>query len=148
MSSKSDVKQKITNAILLGDTLLYSATNKNTNTHTSNVREDAIEHKTELTRKQEQLKKELEKQYTVLATYDRDFIDSNNTLPEIQPKSFLNVIEDYTNVFLCISYLFMIVIFIYSYTMTSTIQTTGLLYSCLISVFITIIASLIFYWIA
>ena len=148
MSSKSDVKQKITNAILLGDTLLYSATNKSTNTHTSNVREDAIEHKTELTRKQEQLKKELEKQHTVLATYDRDFIDTNNTLPEIQPKSFIHVIEDYTNVFLCISYLFMIVIFIYSYTMTSTIQTTGLLYSCLISVFITIIASLIFYWIA
>lgn len=50
---------------------------------------------------------------------NRDFIDVKRTLPEKQPKKLLHFIEDYTMALLAISYLFMIIVGIYYYSMVN-----------------------------
>jgi hypothetical protein len=102
----------------------------------------------ELTLQVESLTKELDKNQSIIDRSNRDFIDVKRTLPETQPKKILHFIEDYTMALLAISYLFMVLIGIYYYSMlngmfdiSKCVQAVG--YSGLIS----IIVGMILYYI-
>jgi hypothetical protein len=102
----------------------------------------------ELTLQVESLTKELDKNQSIIDRSNRDFIDVKHTLPETQPKKILHFIEDYTMALLAISYLFMVLIGIYYYSMlngmfdiSKCVQAVG--YSGLIS----IIVGMILYYI-
>jgi hypothetical protein len=94
------------------------------------------------------LTKELDKNQAIIDRSNRDFVDVKRTLPEKQPKKLLHFIEDYTMALLSISYLFMMIIGIYYYSivnetfnMSKCFQNIG--YSGLIS----IIVGMILYYI-
>ena len=96
----------------------------------------------------EHLTKELDKNQAIVDRSNRDFIDVKRTLPEKQPQKILHFIEDYTMALLAISYLFMALIGIYSYSImdgtfniSKCVQAVG--YSGLIS----IIVGMILYYI-
>jgi chaperonin cofactor prefoldin len=71
----------------------------------------------DLTLQVERLTKELDKNQAIVERSNRDFVDVKRTLPEKQPKKLLHFIEDYTMALLAITYLFMIIIGIYYYSM-------------------------------
>jgi hypothetical protein len=93
------------------------------------------------------LTKELDKNQAIVERSNRDFVDVKRTLPEKQPKKILHFIEDYTMALLAISYLFMVLIGIYYYSMmtgvfdiSKCVQAVG--YSGLISI---IVGMLLYY---
>jgi len=112
----------------------------------STITKEVRERNKELMAKKEGLEKDINNKEKIIQRSERDFIDVKNTVSEKQPNNHLYVIEDYTLAFLFISYLFMITIFIYSYTMTSSTLSKGLSESVLESVVISMILFLIFYY--
>jgi hypothetical protein len=66
------------------------------------------------------LTKEIDKNQAIIDRSNRDFIDVKRTLPEKEPKKILHFIEDYTMALLSISYLFMVIIGIYYYSMAKS----------------------------
>ena len=87
------------------------------------------------------LTKEIDKNQATIDRSNRDFVDVKHTLPEKQPKKILHFIEDYTMALLSISYLFMIIIGIYYYSMmngvfdlSACLQAVG--YSGLVSIIV------------
>ena len=65
------------------------------------------------------LAKEIDKNQAIIDRSNRDFVDVKRTLPEKQPKKLLHFIEDYTMALLAMTYLFMVLIGIYYYSMIS-----------------------------
>jgi hypothetical protein len=101
----------------------------------------------DLIAKKEQLTKDIHQKEKVIQRSERDFIDVKDTLPETQPTRSLLVVEDYTLAFLFLSYLFMIIIFVYSYTITSSTLSQGLTESLASSGVLSMILFLIFYYV-
>ena len=101
----------------------------------------------DLTLQVQNLTKEIDKNQAIVDRSNRDFIDVKRTLPEKQPKKILHFIEDYTMALLAISYLFMVLIGIYYYSMmngvfdiSKCVQAVG--YSGLLSI---IVGMLLYY---
>jgi len=101
----------------------------------------------DLTLQVKNLTKEIDKNQAIVDRSNRDFIDVKRTLPEKQPKKILHFIEDYTMALLAISYLFMVLIGIYYYSMmngvfdiSKCVQAVG--YSGLLSI---IVGMLLYY---
>lgn len=100
----------------------------------------------ELTQKKESLKREIDKNETIIERSNRDFIDVKDRIPDPQPKRILNVLEDYTLALLVISYLFMIMASIYVYTLISPNKLAAFFKAVITSIFITIFLFMILYY--
>jgi hypothetical protein len=102
----------------------------------------------DLTIQVERLTKELDKNQAIVERSNRDFVDVKRTLPEKQPKKLLHFIEDYTMALLAISYLFMIIIGIYYYSIIDGVFDTS---KCIQAIghsgLISIIVGMILYYI-
>jgi hypothetical protein len=133
------LKADINNSLLLGDTM-YG------NSGHIDITSELQSRNTELNEKKNTLVKNINTHQKLIDRSERDFIDVKNTVPEHQAKYSLHVIEDYTVAFLLISYLFMISIFVYSYTVTSVSIAKGLSESLLASFVISMMVFLIFYY--
>ena len=72
---------------------------------------------TELKAKKEEIINDIDKKEAIIERSDRDFSDVKDTLPEKQPKKYINFIEDYTLAVVVLSYLFMIISVIYVYVL-------------------------------
>ena len=94
-----------------------------------------------LEKEKEDLRKGIDKKEAIIERSNRDFSDVRQSLPETQPKKTLHFFEDYTMFFLCISYLFMIVLIIYLYTIQSEGYVIGFVKS---TAFCTVISMIIF----
>ena len=134
------LKSNITNSLTTGDAL-FSAGGQ------INIINEVKTRKKELLAKKKELEKKINKDEQILQRSDRDFLDVKNEIPEKQDIKPLYVVEDYTLSFVFISYIFMILIFIYSYTVTSAVASTGLYQSIIISVIVSMITFLLFYYI-
>ena len=111
----------------------------------------------ELKRKKDILKDRITKSDAIIERSNRDFSDVKETVPEPEPKKLLHFIEDYTVAFLGMAYLFMLVALNYLYVRTQSTQLTeatqsinyvAILRGIFGSGIITVIAGIIFYYVA
>jgi hypothetical protein len=102
----------------------------------------------ELKTKKDQLMKEVDKGEQIIDRSNRDFSDVKNTVSEPQPKKILHFIEDYTLVFLTLSYLFMIIAVIYIYTLMSDNKLVAFGKSFIGSIFLSMFLFMLLYFFA
>ena len=110
---KSDIqtlRANVGDSLSLGDTIFGQYGHNDVSAQLKKRNDD-------LTLQVQSLTKELDKNQAIVERSNRDFVDVKRTLPEKQPKKLLHFIEDYTMALLAITYLFMIIIGIYSYSM-------------------------------
>ena len=109
---KSDIdalRGNVIDSLSLGDTIFGQYGHNDVSTQLKKRNDD-------LRLQVQSLTKELDKNQAIVERSNRDFVDVKRTLPEKQPKKLLHFIEDYTMALLAISYLFMIIIGIYYYS--------------------------------
>jgi hypothetical protein len=111
-----------------------------------NITNQIRERNNELKRKKDELMKGIDKKEAIIERTNRDFSDVKDSLPEKQSNKVLHFIEDYTLAFLSISYLFMIIGFIYFYTISSTSYMSGFFQSFVGSIIITVFVVFILYY--
>lgn len=137
---KTELDRQINDALLRGDTYFSVITNSNSNNE-GNLRN------TELTTQKTKLENEIAKKQKIIERIDRDFSDARDQVNHPQPTKKLLVLEDYTLALLCISYLFMVLTFIYYYTSISLTPMTGFMQSLIGSVFVTMCFVILMYYI-
>jgi len=114
----NSLRANVNNSLALGETMFaqygYVDANK-----------QIKERNKDLTLQVNSLTKELDKNQAIIDRSNRDFVDVKRTLPEKQPKKILHFIEDYTMALLSISYLFMMIIGIYYYSIVNGVFDTS-----------------------
>lgn len=141
MSSESDtLRASIGNSLHIGDSMFGEF-------GYADVSKQVSDRNAELKRKKEAIKKDIDKKEGIIARSGRDFTDVKDSLPETMPNKTLHVLEDYTIAILLVSYLFMILSFIFYYTSEAVVFATGLFQSILYSVLLTFVVGVLFYYI-
>jgi len=135
----TSIRGNIINSLMMGDSIFGEAGHVD-------IRNEVKKRNNELKEERDQLRNNIDKKEVIIQKNNRDFSDVKDTLPEVQPNKNLHVIEDYTIAFLTISYLFMIISFIYFYTMTSEEKVSSFFRSLLISSILSIILLLLLYY--
>lgn len=102
----------------------------------------------DLKSKKERLLTEIEKGEAIIERSNRDFSDVKNTLPDPQPKKMLRFIEDYTLAILSMSYLFMIIAFIYIYTAMSDKKLIAFFQALIGSILLTVFLFMMLFYLA
>lgn len=110
------------------------------------IRNEVKKRNSELKQERDQLREDIDKKEVIIQKNNRDFSDVKDTLPEKLPNKKLNVIEDYTVAFLTIAYIFMIISFIYFYTMTSNEKLNAFFRALLISSMVSLVLLLLLYY--
>jgi len=105
------LRAHVHDSLLMGN-IVYSK-------HGEDITKQVKDRNEELRKKKETIMNDIDKKEAVIERSNRDFSDIKDTLPEKQPKKYINVIEDYTLAFVVISYLFMILSVIYVYALKS-----------------------------
>ena len=113
-SNIDTLRANVTDSLSLGDTIFGQYGHNDVSAQLKKRNDD-------LTLQVQSLTKELDKNQAIIDRSNRDFVDVKRTLPEKQPKKLLHFIEDYTMALLAITYLFMIIIGIYSYSMLNEV---------------------------
>jgi len=134
------LRSTILESLLMGDSMFGTAGH-------IDIRNEVKSRNTKLQEEYNQIRGNIDKKEAIIRKTNRDFTDVKDTLPEIQPSDRLHVFEDYTAAFLSISYLFMIISFIYVYTYTSDSKMNAFLRSLLISIIITLLFFIISYYV-
>ena len=135
----TSIRGNIINSLMMGDSIFGEAGHVD-------IRNEVKKRNNELKEERDQLRNNIDKKEVIIQKNNRDFSGVKDTLPEVQPNKNLHVIEDYTIAFLTISYLFMIISFIYFYTMTSEEKVSSFFRSLLISSILSIILLLLSYY--
>lgn len=104
----------------------------------------------DLTNKKESLIQDINKKESIIERANRDFTDVKRTLPEKQPKKILHFIEDYTLAVLSMSYLFMICIGIYYFSVKSNgeFNTSDFTQALMNSAILSVIVGVVLYYIS
>lgn len=142
----NDTRMHLDNTILMGDSIFGNPTSGVIGK--VEIKNELERRNTELQNKKDKLEKDIKDQSQLIERSHRDFSDVKDQLPEKLTKNKLNFIEDYTLAFLCISYLFMICVFISYHTYTSSIAITGFLQSLFASVILTMAMFILLYYMA
>ena len=100
----------------------------------------------ELKVKKDGLMNDINKKEEIIQRSNRDFTEVKKNLPEVEPKTVLNFIEDYTLAILSISYLFMICVIIYGYTISGSPYFTRFIQAFGASLFFTMFMFIILYY--
>lgn len=112
---KEDIKSlsaNVMDSLSIGDSMFGSYGHSDV---TKQIRDRNID----LANKKENLIQDINKKESIIERANRDFTDVKRTLPEKQPKKILHFIEDYTLAVLSISYLFMLCIGIYYFSVVN-----------------------------
>jgi hypothetical protein len=104
----------------------------------------------DLKNKKEDLIQDINRKESIIERANRDFTDVKRTLPEKQPKKILHFIEDYTLAVLSMSYLFMLCIGIYYFSIKSNgeFNTSDFTQALMNSTILTIIVGIVLYYIS
>jgi chaperonin cofactor prefoldin len=141
---KSDIdalRGNVMDSLSLGDTIFGQFGHNEVSAQLKKRNED-------LTLQVQSLTKEIDKNQAIVDRSNRDFVDVKRTLPEKEPKKILHFIEDYTMALLSISYLFMVFIGIYYYSMMNGIFDTSKCFQAIgYSGLLSIIIGMILYYI-
>ena len=101
----------------------------------------------DLKAKKDALTNDINKKEAIIERSNRDFTDVKKNLPEVQPKTVLHFIEDYTLAILSVSYLFMICVLIYGYTIASVPYSARFVQAFVASLFFTMFMFMLLYYI-
>ena len=143
--SATTIENDITNAKNIITDLLYTGDLINGSPNFSSTVSDEIKKRnTELELQYATLKKDVEQKYQIIETHNRDFSDLNDGNVRTNESKIITI-EDYTLFIFCVAYLFMAIIFIYTYTYQSVNLTQGLGKSIIGTVIFTIIMGMLFY---
>ena len=143
--SATTIENDITNAKNIITDLLYTGDLINGSPNFSSTVSDEIKKRnTELELQYATLKKDVEQKYQIIETHNRDFSDLNDGNVRTNESKIITI-EDYTLFIFCVAYLFMAIIFIYTYTYQSANLTQGLGKSIIGTVIFTIIMGMLFY---
>jgi hypothetical protein len=112
----------------------------------SDISGQTNERNTELKMKKEKLLKKIDKNEAIIERSNRDFTDVKAQLPEKQPNKVLHFIEDYTLAILSISYIFMVLSYIYLHTIQSEVKITGFLKASGWSIVATVFSLILLYY--
>lgn len=112
----------------------------------TDVTKQVKERNKDLKAKKDELMDDINKKEAIIERSNRDFTDIKNNLPEVEPKTVLHFIEDYTLAILSISYLFMMCIIIYGYTITGLPHLTRFIQALGASLFFTMFMFIILYY--
>ena len=141
MNIDTDIKglqASIHDALLMGDQIVGQ------NSNTDVVSQAKLRNK-ELKETKEQLEADLRKKEATVNRINRDFSDVKDSLP--QSNEILHVIEDYTVAILMVAYLFAILGFITWYTIQAAEFWSGLGQALLASIILTMLSTLILYYV-
>jgi len=133
------LKNSIQDALLMGDQIVGQ------NSNTQVVRQAQIRNK-ELKETKDTIEADLRKKEAIINRTNRDFSDVKDSLPQTQSKQILHVVEDYTVAILVVAYLFAILGFITSYVIQANEFWSGLGQALTISVIITMLSTMILYY--
>jgi hypothetical protein len=136
------LQAKINDSLIMGDSM-FSQAGYGTISTDIQARHD------ELKKTKDGLEKDIRAKERLIHRSNRDFTDVNHVLEEEPKKNkFLTFIEDYTILFLVISYLFMMTICAMFYVQQSAEFYSGLGKAAIASGIITMIATILLYYIA
>jgi len=114
--------------------------------HPTSINSEVSARNKELHEKKKKLTEHIKQKEEIINRSNRDFSD---TLPDTQPKKILHFIEDYTLVFLSMSYLFMGMAAMYVYTSTSSEPlSTTIPKGGLVSLFVTFFMGALLYYVS
>jgi hypothetical protein len=102
----------------------------------------------DLKKKKGGLEQKLREKEAIVQRSNRDFSDVKDSLPETQERKRVQFVEDYTMMFLLLSYVFMILSFIIFYVTLSEQKMKAFFYSLGISMVFTFFGSFLIYLIA
>jgi hypothetical protein len=105
----------------------------------------------DLTNKKESLIQDINTKESIIERANRDFTDVKRTLPERQPKKILHFIEDYTLAVLSMSYLFMLCIGIYYFSLNKVngeFNTSDFTQALMNSAILSIVVGVVLYYIS
>ena len=134
-------KQSITDSLTVGNAM-YGPYGH------SDVTSEVSERTKELTKKKDELRETIKEQEAIIHRSERDFIDVRDTLPETIPTTRFHFLEDYTLVFLLITYFFMIAIALHTYVFYSSEPwMNALIRGSFYSIILTLLSGMILYYI-
>jgi hypothetical protein len=112
----------------------------------SDVSKQVQDRNKDLKAKKEELMNDINKKEAIIERSNRDFTDIKKTLPEVEPKTILHFIEDYTLAILSVSYLFMMCVIIYGYTISGLPYSTRFIQAFFASLFFTMFMFVLLYY--
>ena len=123
------LQKDIDKAISIGDALFNT-----------NISDDVIQRNHELNKEKTKLIQDKTEKKRIIKTHERIFSDIKKNIDEVESPTTLHVLEDYTLMFLCISYLFMLCMcfgfYIYTQEFTYYVVTKAIVASILITIFL------------
>jgi chromosome segregation ATPase len=102
----------------------------------------------ELQKKKNELEQELKEKEAIIQRANRDFSDVKDALPETLERQRVQFVEDYTLLFLTLSYVFMVISAVIFYVTVSEQKIAALAKGLGYSVVATLMAGLLLYFIA
>lgn len=143
---KEDIKSlsaNVMDSLSVGDSMFGSYGH-------SDITKQIRERNVDLKNRKEELTQDINKKESIINQANRDFTDVKRTLPEKQPKKILHFIEDYTMALLAISYLFMLCIGIYYFSIitSGTFNISDFSKALMNSVMLSIVVGVFIYYIS
>jgi chromosome segregation ATPase len=141
MSDITKLRAQVENGLAMGDSMFGQFAHVD-------VTNEVNQRLSELKTKKETLENQLREKEALVQRSNRDFSDVKDALPETQEHTRIQFVEDYTMMFLLLSYVFMVVSAIIFYVTLSEQKMKAFFYSLLLSVFLTVLCGLLLYFVA
>ena len=141
---KSDIKHiqsQVDDGLLMGDSMFGKYAH-------IDVASKVTQHMEELQKKKDVLEKEIAEKEAIVQRANRDFSDVKDTLPETQEKQRIRFVEDYTVMFVVLSYVFMVLSAIIFYVTLSEQKMMALAKALGYALFGTMMSGFLLYFIA
>jgi chromosome segregation ATPase len=141
MSDIQRVRSQVEDGLTMGDAMFGRFAH-------ADVAREVTRRTEELQMKKEKLEQDLKEKEAIIQKANRDFSDVKDALPETQERQRIKFVEDYTLLFLTLSYVFMGISLIVFYVSVSEQKTTAVMTALGYSVLVTLMMGIILYFIA
>jgi hypothetical protein len=137
-----EMSSKVMDTLYIGDSLYYANAN-------SGILKQVQESNSDIKNKNKILSEKVQKNNAIIERANRDFTDLKDELPEKLEDNKINLVEDYTLLFLFISYVFMLIACIYLYTQITMDELSIMITKIIIgAAFITMFFMMLLYYLA
>lgn len=135
------LRQQVENGLALGDSMFGRFAH-------AEVAQEVGQRVTELQEKKEALEQDIKEKEALIQRSDRDFTDVKDTLPETLEQKRIRFVEDYTLLFLSLSYVFMVLSALTDYVLRAEQKSTALAKGLGYTVAGTLLSGMVLYHIA
>ena len=135
------VRSQVDDGLMMGDAMFGRFAH-------ADVAREVTSRTEELQKKKEKLEQDLKEKEAIIQKANRDFSDVKDALPETQEHQRIKFVEDYTLLFLTLSYVFMCISLIVFYVSVSEQKTAAAMTALGYFVLVTMMMGMILYLIA